>query len=413
MTDKKRFIGEKIQSLMAMFSAVAVLGPRQCGKSTLVRNLYPDWDYYDLERPDDYQLISNDPLAFFSRHPDKVIIDEAQQYPELFKVLRSVIDSKRKENGRFLLTGSSSPDIVKGLSESLAGRVATVELWPFKMAEFYEHPLPPIYELLNDKATRIEDFKSLVPSISQAELYSHWMFGGYPEPRIKTQEHPLFYKLWMDAYFTDFIHRDIQRLFPRLNTHNFRKMIQVLSFHSGNILNQSVIATSLELSSVTIKEYLDILHDTFIWRNLRSFEKNPLKKLQKMPKGHFRDSGILHQLLKLDDLDSLLLHPVAGTSFESFLIEEIIRGFQSTLQTNLDFNFYRTKDQSEIDLIIDGPFGYIPVEIKLGAKINKRMLTALNIFIADTNCKFGILVNNSEKIEIIDHKIIQIPAIYF
>ncbi|HJN50089.1 MAG: ATP-binding protein [Pseudomonadales bacterium] len=413
MTYKRRFLGGKIKALMAMFSSVAVIGPRQCGKSTLVKNLFPEWKYYDLERPDDYQLITTDPLAFFSRNPDRVIIDEAQQYPQLFSVLRSVIDEDRETTGRFLLTGSSSPVIVKGLSESLAGRIATVELWPLKMAELYQQEMPNIYDMITNAETVLADFAGLETGITHEQLYDHWLLGGYPEPRIKGQDNPLFHKVWMDSYFTDFIHRDIQRLFPRINTHNFRKMIQTLSFHSGNILNQSTIATSLELSSVTIKEYLDILHDTFIWRNLTSFDKNPLKKFQKMPKGHFRDSGTLHQLLKLDNVDDLMIHPVAGKSFESFTIEEIIRGFQSTVQTNIDFNFYRTKDKAEIDLIVDGPFGFIPIEIKLGTKINQRMLISLKSFIKDTHSRFGILVNNAARIEVIADDIIQIPAIYF
>ena len=138
-----------------------------------------------------------------------------------------------------------------------------------------------------------------------------------------------------------------------------------------------------------------------------------LKKFRKMPKGHFRDSGILHQLLKLDSVDNLLLHPVAGKSFESFIIEEIIRGFQSTLQTNIDFNFYRTKDKAEIDLIVDAPFGFIPIEIKLGTKVNQRMLTSLKSFIKDTNSRFGILINTSSRIEVIADGIIQIPATHF
>ena len=130
-----------------------------------------------------------------------------------------------------------------------------------------------------------------------------------------------------------------------------------------------------------------------------------------MPKGFFRDQGILHHLLKIDELDRLLIHPVAGTSFESFVIEEIIRGFQCTLTAGIDFYFYRTRDKSEIDLIIDGPFGFIPIEIKLGHKINQRMIAPLKSFIQDTGAKFGLLVNNSEKVEILADKIIQIPAI--
>lgn len=397
---------------MEMFPCVAVIGPRQCGKSTLVKAVYPDWKYYDLERPDDYQLITSDPLGFFTRQHDKTIIDEAQQFPELFKVLRGIIDNNRNASGRFLLTGSSSPEIVRGLSESLAGRIATIELWPFKMVEFYDKPLPTIYERLIERSTTTADLLDLKTDITIKQLYEHWLLGGYPEPRIKGEIKPHFHGLWMDEYFVDYIRRDIQRLFPRLNTHNFRLFIQSLSYHSGTMINQSSIARALEVSSVTAKEYLEILHNTFIWRNLRSFEKNSLKKIQKMPKGFFRDQGIFHHLLKVDEIDRLLIHPVAGTSFESFVIEEIIRGFQCTLKSGIDFNFYRTRDKAEIDLIIDGPFGVIPIEIKLGTKLTQRMLGPLKIFLKETGAKFGILVNNSDKIEMVADNIVQIPAIY-
>ena len=410
---KKRFLAQKIDKLLAMFSAVAIIGPRQCGKSTLIQAIRPDWKYYDLERPDDYQLITSDPLGFFSRQREKTIIDEAQQFPELFKVLRGVIDQDRNAAGRFLLTGSSSPGIIRGLSESLAGRIATIELWPFKTAEFYDKPLPQIYSILSDSDPDLTGLSMLQANIEPAQIYDHWLLGGYPEPRIKGLVMPEFHGLWMDEYFSDYIRRDIQRLFPRINTHKFRLLIQTLSFQSGTIINQSHIARALDVSSVTAKEYLEILHNTFIWRNLRSYEKNKLKKVQKMPKGFFRDQGILHHLLKIDNPDMMLVHPSADSSFEAFVIEEIIRGFQCTLKAGIDFYFYRTRDKSEIDLIIEAPFGLIPIEIKLGYKINQRMLRALKNFIQDTGAPFGILVNNSDKIEFLTDSIIQIPAIYF
>lgn len=396
-----------------MFPAVAIIGPRQCGKSTLVNAVRPDWKYYDLERPDDYQLISSDPLGFFSRQPEKVIIDEAQEFPELFKVLRGIIDQDRKAAGRFLLTGSSSPEIVKGLSESLAGRLATIELWPLKAAEFYDRPFPPAYDLLCDSGTELDGLGSMKPVVEPNQVYEHWLSGGYPEPRIKSQVQPEFHGLWMDEYFADYIRRDIQRLFPRINTHTFRLFIQTLSFHSGNIINQSEVARALGVSSPTVRDYLEILHNTFIWRNLRSYEHNSLKKVQKMPKGFFRDQGILHHLLKIDEVDSLLLHPTAGPSFEAFVIEEIIRGFQCTMKAGIDLHFYRTKDKSEIDLIVSGPFGVIPIEIKLGYKVNQRMLTSLKNFISDTGTRFGILVNNADRVEFLTDNIVQIPARYF
>jgi len=411
--DKKRLLEGKINRLLAMFPVVAVVGARQCGKSTLVKNLRPDWKYYDLERPDDYQLISEDPLGFFGRQKERTIIDEAQQYPELFRVLRGVIDEDRTATGRYLLTGSSSPAIIRGLSESLAGRIATVELWPMKGVELLDRPLPNIYEVLLRLEPNLEDLGDLTPGMTLEEMYAQWRLGGYPEPRIKGRTVPEFHGLWMDEYFGDYIRRDIQRLFPRISPHTFRLFIQTLSNHSGSLINRSEIARALEVSSVTAKEYLEILHNTFVWRNLRSFDKNALKKVQKMPRGFFRDTGLLHHLLKIRDLDQLLVHPTAGPSFESFVTEEIVRGFQCTMATGLDFYFYRTRDKSEVDLILEGNFGLIPIEVKLGHSVTRRTLTGLRNFLEDTGAGFGLLVNNSEKIEFLADNIIQVPAVFF
>jgi uncharacterized protein len=413
MMDKKRHLESKVDSLLTMFPVVAIIGPRQCGKSTLVRNLCPDWKYYDLERPDDYQLITSDPLGFFSRRRDRTIIDEAQQYPDIFKVLRGVIDQNRSSVGRYLITGPSSPDIVKGLSETLAGRLATVELWPFKAGEFYDRPLSPLYQLLSAKQNSLDRLLDLRPGLNPDQVYEHWLLGGYPEPRIKSRQAPEFHGLWMDNYFLDYMDRDISRLFPGINRHAFRRFIQALAFHSGHILNQSQLARAIEVSSPTVKQYLDILHNTFIWRNLQSFEKNSLKKVQKMPKGFFRDQGIQHHLLKIRDTDDLLVHPGAGGSFKAFMIEEIIRGFQCNMLSGLDFYYYRTRDRSEVDLVVEGQFGLLPIEIKLGRKTDQRGLAGLKNFMADTGARMGIVVNNSERMELLTDNIIQIPSGYW
>jgi len=413
MTDKKRYLASKIDRLLDMFPVVAIIGPRQCGKSTLVRALRPGWKYYDLERPDDFQLITSDPLGFFSRRTQDTIIDEAQQYPDLFKILRGVIDSDRQATGRYLITGSSSPEIVKGLSESLAGRLATVELWPFKTGEYHDQPLSPLYEALMQGVEAVESLLDSPPLLTHDQVYTHWMQGGYPEPRIKAQTIPEFHGLWMDQYFSQYMDRDISRLFPRINRFVFRRFIQTLSFHSGHILNQSELARAIEVSSPTVKQYLEILHNTFVWRNLPSFEKNSLKQVQKMPKGFFRDSGILHHLLKLTDVDSLLIHPSAGASFESFMIEEILRGFQSTMAVGMDYYFYRTRGKAEVDLIVEGPRGSIPIEIKLGTKIDPRKLVGLKQFVKDTEAPLGIVVNNARRAEFLSDTILQIPACYW
>ncbi|MBM9612686.1 AAA family ATPase [Desulfobulbus rhabdoformis] len=176
--DKKRVLEEKINQLLDMFPVVTIIGPRQCGKSTLVSRLRDDWKYYDLESPDDYQLINDAPGAFFSLTTNQVIINEAQQFPDLFKVLRGVVDADRKRKGRFLLTGSSSPEIVKGITESLAGRIATVELWPFKQNELHEKPLPTIYEIIIDGAAGPKDFLALQPVLPPKQSMVSKRFHG-------------------------------------------------------------------------------------------------------------------------------------------------------------------------------------------------------------------------------------------
>lgn len=410
--DKKRAIEKKINQLLTMFPVVAIVGPRQCGKSTLVKQLRPDWKYYDLESPDDYQLISSDPVAFFALNAGNVIIDEAQQYPDLFRVLRGVIDSDRKQKGRFILTGSSSPDIVKGITESLAGRIATMEMWPFKQNEYYGTGLSDIFELLTDSTAKPDDFLQLSPSQHLNQTMHIWFKGGFPEPLIESEKNPDFHLQWMENYIMNYIGREIRMLFPRLHIHNFRRFLTLLAQFSGHQLNMSDMARSLEVSVSTVKDYLDIIHQTFLWRNLEPYTKNSLKKVQKARKGFFRDQGLLHYFLKINDLNSLLVHPVAGFSFESFVIEEIIRGLQATMATQLAFNYYRTIDKSEVGLVIDGKSGPVPIEIKLNSTVNLTALRGLKNFLADTKTNYAILINRGKRIELLTDKIIQIPVNY-
>ena len=409
---KPRHLKQKINRLLEMFPVVAIIGSRQCGKSTLARDLRPKWDYYDLESPNDYQLISDDPTAFFALHKRDLIIDEAQQFPDLFKVLRGVIDSDRKQKGRFILTGSSSPHIVKAITESLAGRIATVEMWPFKQGEFYEKETSEIYALLTANETSAGDFRKLQPIVDPSQSAKVWFQGGFPEPLIESEDHPDFLRQWQENYIANYVARDIRALFPRLKIHNFRRFLTLLSQFSGHQLNMSDMSRALEISVSTVKDYLDIIHHTFIWRNLSPHTKNSLKKVQKANKGFFRDQGLLHYFLKISDIDNLFLHPVAGFSFESFVIEEIIQGLQSTMATNLEFNYYRTIDKSEVDLIIEGSFGVVPIEIKLSSSIKRHSLRSLTNFIKDRQCGYGILVNRAQRVELITDKIIQIPVHY-
>ncbi len=409
---KRRVLEDKIDLLLEMFPVVVIVGPRQCGKSTMVRQLRPEWRYYDLENPSDYQLISDDPLAFFNLNPENVIIDEAQQYPAIFQVLRGIIDSDRQKKGRFILTGSSSPEIFRGVTDSLAGRIAIVEMWPFKQCEYYESGIPELYSLLISNQAEVVDFMGLNPHLSLLESMQVWFKGGFPEPLIESENNPLFYNQWQENYIMSYVGRDIRMFFPRLDMHSFRRFLLLLAQFSGHQLNMSEMARALGVSVTTIKDYLDIIHQTFLWRNLPPFTRNLLKKVQKAKKGFFRDQGLLHSFLKIADPDALLIHPVAGFSFESFVIEEIIRGLQATMATRLDYAYYRTVDKSEVDLVLDGVNGPIPIEIKLSSTVKSTALRGLKNFIGDTGAAFGIIVNRGHRVELLSENIVQVPVNY-
>ena len=181
---------------------------------------------------------------------------------------------------------------------------------------------------------------------------------------------------------------------------------------SSKIINQSDLARSLGVSEPTIRHYFTIAQGTYLWRQLRSYENNVVKSIVKMPKGYIRDSGLLHHLLRIDSLESLQSDPDCGFSFEAFVIEEILKGIQDAGVRDCDAYYYRTRGGAEIDLILEGRFGLLPIEIKHGIQVNSQQFRSLNDFIKDHHCSFGVLINQSDKIIWLTKNIIQIPAGY-
>lgn len=410
MADIKRNMANKVLRLLQQFPVVVILGARQTGKTTLSRQLVPDWKYIDLENPADYERLVHDPHFFFEQYPEHVIIDEAQEYPELFRTLRGVIDSKRQLKNRFLLTGSSSPELLKNVSESLAGRVAFVELGTLKANEFYEQPLSDFYELFQHKLTK-KSLQEIMPRVlprTNKQMQQLWLRGGYPEPILQGDH--VFYEQWMQQYRDTYVHRDIAKLFPHLNKLAYQRFLSVLGKISGTIINRSEVARTLEVSEKTVRDYLAICEGTFLWRQLPSFERNIVKSIIKMPKGYLRDNGLLHFMLRIHDFENLLEHPIVGHSFEAFVIEEILKGLQATFVTNWQAHYYRTKNGAEIDLILDGPFGLLPIEIKYGVKTSPRQLTSLIQFVKEHQLPFGVLINQADTVEWITPEVVQIPA---
>ncbi len=404
MTGFKRHLKAKVKNLLTQFPAVAILGVRQCGKTTLARTIGQKWRYVDLENPRDFDQLSDDPAFYFTQYPNAVILDEAQAYPPLFSTLRGVIDAHRHKKGRFLITGSSQPDLLNHISETLAGRVASIRLSPLKTSEYARRELGPFFAIfeqpLSKKAVHIK-----WPIFKSADYHTLWLKGGFPEPLTT----PTMHSEWMGQFYDQYIYRDIGRLFPKLDKVKFRRFVQLLGALSGTVLNKSKIGQAIECNESTIRDYLEIADGTFVWRLLPSYEKSDQKSIVKMPKGYLRDSGMLHNLLGIQTHDQLLNHPAVGKSFESFIIEELLRGIDATSATQTVAYYYRTRNGAEVDLIIEGSFGTLPIEIKHGTSLDKRKIANLTHFIKDQKLEFGILITQHPEIQWLTPEVLHLP----
>ena len=401
----KRNVFNYLLDLKEKYPVLAIVGARQVGKTTLAKAVAKDFLYMDLEKASNFDRLANDPEFFFKQHPQHIIFDEAQALPELFPILRSVIDENRSQKGRFILTGSSSSEILHNISESLAGRITIIELGTLKANEYYQQPLSKFYQLF-EQPLKKDNVIIHSPSLSIQQIQNFWFLGGYPEPILGDQS---FYREWMTDYQSTYINRDIAKLFPRLDRVAYRRFITMLGKLSSKIINKSDLARSIGVSQPTISEYLDIANGTFVWRQLLSFENNVNKSIIKMPRGHMRDSGLLHHLLHIDSLESLQNDPIAGFSFEAFVIEEMLKGLQDARIRHFDAYYYRTRSGAEIDLILEGSFGLLPIEIKYGYQVSRSQLRTLNDFIIKNNVSFGMLVNQSDRMEWLTDNILQVP----
>lgn len=363
MRDRK--LSKKIRTTLRHSPACALLGPRQVGKTTLAQSILDNPEqkglYLDLEDPADRSQLVDPDFYFSNNHNQLIIIDEVQRMPNLFEVLRSRIDQNRRlghNAGQFLLLGSASQQLLSQSSESLAGRIAYLELFPFNLTE-----------------------------IGAQNMTNLWLHGGFPEAYLNQD----FSAQWRDNFIKTYLERDIPSFGSRVPAETLRRFWIMLAHQQGQTFNASQLGSALNVSGQAVSRYLDLMVDLMLIRRLPSWQANVGKRLTKSPKTYVRDSGILHSLLNINSLSDLLSHPVVGLSWEGFVIENII----SVLPNTATPYFYRTSGGAEVDLLLD--FGSEQWAIEIKKSTAPKLTKGFHHACADLNPARKFIVYMGEK----------------
>ena len=349
-----------IIQLSDQFPAVAIVGPRQVGKTSLAMHLASLWPqpsvYLDLENPADLNKLDDPGLFLEPLQQQTVILDEVQRVPSLFPILRGLIDRHRTPK-RFILLGSASPDLIRDASESLAGRIAYYELAPMSYSE----------------VAGLTDYRT------------HWLRGGFPNSLLASDEQSS--ARWRDNFIQTYLERDLPMLGLNANPVLTRRLWTMLAHLNGNLLNLESLGNSLGISSPTVRRYLDFFESSYMIRRIQPWHVNIPKRLVKSPKIYIRDTGILHALLAIGTFEQLQGHPALGGSWEAYVIQEI----SSMLPPRHELCFYRTQDGTEADLVIvKAGIPDILVEIKHSAA--PALTKSMHIAAADLRTRRNVIV---------------------
>jgi predicted AAA+ superfamily ATPase len=344
-----RSLESKVLEYLKVFPVVVILGPRQCGKSTLAKligNKSDNFIYIDLEKSTDFQRLQAPELFFEANRNNTVCIDEIQLMPDIFSYLRSEIDEYRV-NGRFIFLGSASRELLQKSSQSLAGRIGFTELTPFIVSELY--------------------------SAKNYDIKTHWFRGGFPISYLSPDNSKSL--LWLENFISTYIERDIPMLGVGISSFQLKRFLFMLAGVHGQLVNLSRLGDSMGVSHTTISNYIDLFQQCYLVRILQPYETKISKRLVRSPKVYFRDSGILHSLLRLMSFNDLLGNATLGSSWEGFAIENIL-----TVLPDWNASFYRTSSGDEIDLVLEKGKRKIAAEMKVSAapQLSKGFWTALD-----------------------------------
>lgn len=337
-----------LKRLLKSFPIVTVTGPRQSGKSTLVKEIFPEKQYVSFENLTLRKLAKEDPNGFLSQFPDGAIIDEVQRIPDIFSYLQTLVD-ERNEVGLFILTGSNQFEYMQNLTQSLAGRTAIFKLLPFSYSEIYGKNKVNLDEML--------------------------LRGFYPAIFDKNLSETDFYP----SYIATYLERDVRQISNIMNLSVFQNFLELCAGRTGQILNKNSIAKECGVSQPTIEEWITILEASFIVYRMRPYHKNLKKRIIKSPKLYFFDTGLVCNLLNIETTEQLKRHPLRGEIFETYAVSEFIK-YRLHQGFRINLYYYRDSNMNEIDIVIDTGYGPVPVEIKSGKTINDSFFKGLNYF---------------------------------
>ncbi|MBN1181787.1 MAG: ATP-binding protein [Bacteroidales bacterium] len=357
----KRIASDRLAYLFSMFKVVAVTGPRQSGKTTLVKTIFPEKPYTTLENPDSRQFAIDDPRGFLLQFPDGAILDEIQRTPLLFSYLQEIVDNN-PQSGQFVLTGSNNFLLNEQITQSLAGRVGFLNLFPFSLKEINEYGL----------------------SYTENEFILNGFYPPVYDQNIAIQE-------WMPGYIRTYIERDLRQLKNISDLLVFEKFMRLLAGRTGQELNYTSLSVEVGVDVKTIQSWVSILVSSYIIYLLPPFYKNFNKVIVKRPKLYFYDTAIAAFLLGIHNTGHLLSHPLRGALFECFIVSEIVK--QQNNSANKDaLYFWRDKTGRELDLIIDKTSNFVPVEIKSGKTIHDEFFRNLRYWLKLTGEQHGKVI---------------------
>lgn len=364
-----RLSAQRLTKLVKQFPAVLILGPRQVGKTTLAKQTFPDFSYLDLEDSATYNLFAEDPRFQLDTRASELglILDEAQRLPLLFDALRGAIDADRQRMGRFIILGSAQPTLMRQVAESLAGRVGILELSPLTVQEARTGHAP------------VADYRHL------------WLCGGFPDALAANRRGGDF-RDWWEAYLRTYVERDLPVMGLDANPVQMRKLITMLAHAQGGLANLSQFASALGWSQPTVARYVDILEQSFLLRRLPPYFKNIGKRLVKAPKLYLRDTGLLHHLLNIHSIDELGCHPIRGASWETFVLEDMLRR-EAITYPHSRAHFWRTAGGAEVDLLLERGNALHAIEIKTARASSPYLARGLRAIMADTGAINATLID--------------------